>query len=481
MKNVSLLTLAAVLAGTAFAQWEPDVRMTNDPANSFLCGQQCFVAIGDTLHAVFVDDRSGSFNVYHTRSLDAGVTWDSVFRVSPGDSNRIFGATIAASGPQVHVVWEGRNYGTLRYRRSDDGGATWQPEVVLVESPRGCGSPVLSTDGDRVGLVWGDGRDGNYNGELYYKQSLDAGANWTPDTRLTVDQDSVLDKEALLSVSGGYRYLTWTRYHWRTGHTQVWFARSVDDGSTWEPRVRITDDTTRQDQPMVAAVGSAVHLCWQDGRPGGYGVYYRGSTDNGGSWGAERWLTDSTYGSDYPAIAAAGGNVHVAFRANHSGQLVIDYRGSTDNGQTWSPDTTLSSVAGMGTANLAATGSRAHILLYDDREGNFELYHKRNLTAGAVEERHTYNASRNTANATVVRGVLHQPRGAGTLGHDPNCPGAIGSCPAVLLDACGRRVMMLRYGANDVSRLAPGVYFVMPEWDRDRGTGTGGQKVVVAR
>jgi YVTN family beta-propeller protein len=52
--------------------------------------------------------------------------------------------------------------------------------------------------------------------------------------------------------------------------------------------------------------------------------------------------------------------------------------------------------------------------------------------------------------ATVVRGVLN-------LGVDSRQHTAF---RAELLDATGRRVAALRPGANDVSRLAPGVYFV---------------------
>lgn len=50
-----------------------------------------------------------------------------------------------------------------------------------------------------------------------------------------------------------------------------------------------------------------------------------------------------------------------------------------------------------------------------------------------------------------------------------------------LLDAAGRRVMELRSGANDVSRLAPGVYFIVRKGNRDRGTGAGRQKVIITR
>jgi len=51
--------------------------------------------------------------------------------------------------------------------------------------------------------------------------------------------------------------------------------------------------------------------------------------------------------------------------------------------------------------------------------------------------------------ATVVRGTLPLPRGASTS-----------SSLSLLLDAAGRKVLDLKPGANDVSRLVPGVYFV---------------------
>jgi hypothetical protein len=60
---------------------------------------------------------------------------------------------------------------------------------------------------------------------------------------------------------------------------------------------------------------------------------------------------------------------------------------------------------------------------------------------------------------TLVRGILRLEGGG----------------QAALVDALGRRVMSLRDGANDVSRLAPGIYFV-------RGQGRGAsERIVIAR
>jgi hypothetical protein len=60
-----------------------------------------------------------------------------------------------------------------------------------------------------------------------------------------------------------------------------------------------------------------------------------------------------------------------------------------------------------------------------------------------------------------------------------------------LLDVCGRKVMNLRPGANDISRVAPGVYFMVtpsptsspPEGERVgvRGRVGSATKIVIAR
>jgi len=55
------------------------------------------------------------------------------------------------------------------------------------------------------------------------------------------------------------------------------------------------------------------------------------------------------------------------------------------------------------------------------------------------------------------------------------------SAPAVLYDASGRGVVVLRQGQNDVSRLAPGVYFVREERAQAWAQAQAVRKIVVAR
>lgn len=77
----------------------------------------------------------------------------------------------------------------------------------------------------------------------------------------------------------------------------------------------------------------------------------------------------------------------------------------------------------------------------------------------AVAERNPSIAPRPSPIATIVRGVLNLPVSTFGIGYAP-----VGTArhSSFLLDASGRRVLDLRSGPNDVSGLAPGVYFVCP-------------------
>jgi hypothetical protein len=93
--------------------------------------------------------------------------------------------------------------------------------------------------------------------------------------------------------------------------------------------------------------------------------------------------------------------------------------------------------------------------------GDFQAYLIRTDPEGLIGIAQTPSADVRTRNAwpTIVRGVLH-PSGPGTRSE---LPGNSVMSRAALLDAAGRKVLDLHGGANDVSALAPGVYFVRTE------------------
>jgi hypothetical protein len=255
--------------------------------------------------------------------------------------------------------------------------------------------------------------------------------------------------------------------------------------------------------------------------------------------GATRWV--GTYAGSYPyldqfgsALALDGqGNVYVGGRCAVSGQfndyLTIKYNATGDtlwvrtyNGPTgyssdWVNDIALDAagnvyVTGMSeqihpygeddyaTIKYSASGEQQWIALYnhptngDDQayavavddaghvcvtgiSGNDSYCTIKYNQAGGVEEGSTKpSAGCSKYGPSVVRGVLRVPPRDMT-----EMPGISDRVPRpVLIDAAGRKVMDLTPGACDVSRLAPGVYFVRGKGQETRGVGPS-ERVVIAK
>jgi len=99
-------------------------------------------------------------------------------------------------------------------------------------------------------------------------------------------------------------------------------------------------------------------------------------------------------------------------------------------------------------ANYAAW-SPASRRLYVSNNMSTNLSVIRDTAVLGTEEPRDVLPSNNVPLATVVRGVLNLSKGTSTS-----------SSPSWLLDAAGRKALDLKAGANDLSALAPGVYFV---------------------
>jgi hypothetical protein len=109
------------------------------------------------------------------------------------------------------------------------------------------------------------------------------------------------------------------------------------------------------------------------------------------------------------------------------------------------------------------------VIAFCETDGSIWLAHGVDVV-GQSEERGEPTAHSLQLTATAVRGVLWRK----AYGTRQTAYGA------ELLDIAGRRVLELREGANDVSRLSPGVYFVREAAGGERSAASI-RKVVVTR
>lgn len=283
---------------------------------------------------------------------------------------------------------------------------------------------------------------------------------------------SPLDSGVMFTVGSGY----WNSKYW------LMFSRTTDGGLTWygdtldsllrgnafsydlfDPQKVYMGGDTYYSNP-VFRVSSDLGMTWQDRRnglagsvtaiaavPGNPGMLFCGTTTGLFRTTDEglNWTRKGTF-SAIRSIAVDTVSPNVVYAATGTGVYV-----STDAGETWTAMNT-----GLPITDVLVLALRSGPLgaLYCGTKGRGVF-----VTSPLVAVTETPGSPANTRRLpTVGRMMLMIPAGSGGLG-------------CRLFDAAGRLVMPLRPGANDISRLSPGVYFVSYREDDEQHS----EKVVV--
>lgn len=384
MKKNLLLT-SIFLLGTLIsqAQWQPDLRLTNNPSpsNTSLNNAWCVATSGDIVLAVWDDQRDGNYEIYYKRSTDTGLTWGEDTRLT--NSAYSYDPCITISGSVVHIAWQKLVDGhyEMYYKRSTDGGVNWDADIRLTTTTSDSWNPSITVNGSVVHVVWEDERQGN--SEIYYKVSTDGGVTWGVDTRLSTDPSDSWNP--CVAVSGSVIHVAWYDNRNGAGNWEIYYKRSTDGGVSWGAETRLTNNTHVSRYPCIAVSGSVVHLVWHDDRDGNYDTYYKRSTDGGATWSTDIRLTIDPGNSMFPCVAVSGSTIHVVWiDPRDKPNVEIYYKRSADGGLSWEPDVQLTNSSLSMYPSVAVSASVIHVVWQDMRDGNFEIYYKRNPTNSEV-------------------------------------------------------------------------------------------------
>lgn len=291
--------------------------------------------------------------------------------------------TVATVGGNVYVTWEDARIGgdyKIYFKRSTTYGSSWQADQQLTTNAARAAYPSIAAYGSYVYIAWWDTRDGA-NGEIYFKRSENYGQVWYGDQRLTVNTASSLKPS--VAVSGRYVYVVW--YDLRDGNSEIYFKRSTDNGLTWGADTRLTFNASASEFPNVAAVGANVYVAWQDKRNINWDIYFKRSTNYGATWGSDTRLTTSTADQVNPSIAAWGYDVDVVWTDNRYGasNTEIFLRRSLNLGVSWLSEMRLTNNAYLSTlAVVAVMGKSVYVVWEDNRTGTWEIYFKESPNRG---------------------------------------------------------------------------------------------------
>jgi len=389
-------------------------------------------ANGNMVHVTWMDERAApniTSNIYYKRSADGGLTWgpDNMLSVNTGN-DWAFTPSIEVVGSRVHVVWQDSAGHSVAYeqdiyhRRSLDGGLTWEPVLRLSFGNLAASNAVIAASGAVVNVLYQRPlTDPGGDPEIFQVRSTDGGATWSAETQLT--NDSEFSSFPAVAVHGNDLHLAWSSGANLSGDDDVRYMVSHDLGVTFgTPQVVVNSPGLALGVSLAITPGSpsdTVHLAWMDNRFA-WDIYYQRSLDGGTTWGAELALANTTSWEYFPFLETHGSDVHMAWYELGS-MYSVRHQVSNDVGGTWNaPDTIVTQFELAAYASIDVEGGFMHMIWADGRHGagtglNDEIYYRRTDTGGGdTGVKFCDPAELNsTGQPTLLTGVVSSSAGSG--------------------------------------------------------------------
>ena len=312
--------------------------------------------------------------------------WTPLKRITYNSGDSRMPKVVTTSTNFIGLAWSDMTFGyeEILLRGSHDGGTSWGELGRLTWTPGYSEYPDATIDSsDNPHIVWNDDLSGNY--EIYFKNSLDGGENWSTVKRLTYTSGSSL--EAVISAGAANNiHCAW--YDDSTGVCEIYYKRSTDSGTTWLAPKRLTWTPRHSKHPAIASDGSGnVYIVWDENLSGNEDIFFKKSTDSGSTWGVPQRLTWDGYVTRKPDLCIDGsGHLHLIYENYWPGDAELFYKKSTDGGSTWGAVVRLTWNSGSSLRPAIAADSSGHVkaVWHDDSPGNYEIYYKQSTDSGVT-------------------------------------------------------------------------------------------------
>jgi hypothetical protein len=122
-------------------------------------------------------------------------------------------------------------------------------------------------------------------------------------------------------MSGNNTYVVW--YDDTLGNFDVFFTRSTDGGSSFEPPINLSDNAGESFFPKITSTGNNVSIVWQDNTLGNVDVFLTRSIDNGANFSEPLRITNNNGTSEFPFITADLKDLYIVWEDDTSGNNEI--------------------------------------------------------------------------------------------------------------------------------------------------------------
>jgi hypothetical protein len=247
----------------------------------------------------------------------------------------------------VGKVVPGRRFpaNALRLVHSTDQGRTWSAPVTVNGTgdlgdfgSHGFHALTVAPDGG-VLATWLENQQGI--SQVFFARSIDGGTTFTAPKALVRDQACPCCRTGVAATGDGKLFVSW-RNVFAGDVRDVVVSRSDDAGASWGEPVRPREDgwvypgCPHAGPAMALGPDGAVHIAWWTGKNGEAGVWYAKSTDGGKSFTPSAIAVGDHSQPSHVQLAVTRDNgVYLAWDDGLGARPVVMLRRSVDGGATW--------------------------------------------------------------------------------------------------------------------------------------------------
>ncbi len=182
------------------------------------------IASGDNVYAVWMDNTSGNYDIFFTKSADGGATFEKPVDIShlKGDSGY---PQFTVWKNNIYVTWtqtmSGINY-DIFLAKSSDNGNTFDSPINLSNNLGPSGWPKIASDGN-VYVSWADSSSGKF--DILITKSTDGGTTFQSPTNLSHSKDESYENE--MAILDNTVYMVWQEEVGQSGNHTIVFSKST--------------------------------------------------------------------------------------------------------------------------------------------------------------------------------------------------------------------------------------------------------------
>lgn len=275
-------------------------------------------------------------DIRFSRSLDGGKSFSAPLTVNDNReiiSHRFDTLEVNDRG-QVFLAWldkrdlsaaqrENKPYkgAAVYYAVSDDGGASFQPNLKAADHSCECCRVAMALDADEAPVIFWRHIYGK-NERDHAMLRLDGKS--TP-IRVSHDRwevDACPHHGGALSIApdGVYHFVWFDNAPERHG---LFYAHSTDSGKTFSVPLNFGNFEAQAGHPHVLSLGKAVHVVWKEFDGQNSVIMGMSSSDGGKSWSPPRRIAATDGASDHPLLIADGTLPYLSWNTAKEGLRLI--------------------------------------------------------------------------------------------------------------------------------------------------------------